>query len=70
MISVIMWIICGRLLTGIWLILLRLPGRYSVYYMIDKAITLLEIYFEYVENNVHFTRTSNVESAAELVVYC
>ena len=38
--------------------------------MIDKAITLLEIYFEYVENNVHFTRTSNVESAAELVVYC
>ena len=45
-----------------------LPGRYSVYYMIDKAITLLEIYFEYVENNVHFTAyTPNVESAAELV---
>ncbi len=45
-----------------------LPGRYSVYYTINKALALLDIYFDYVENNVHFTAyTPNVESAAQLV---
>lgn len=42
--------------------------KYDVNVFVSEAVPLLLDYFEYVDNNVHFTAyTSNVEAAAELI---